>query len=101
MVSFVACARIGEDYCKDEEKLRLSPLFKEFEWPVLPREDEMFQLGDDLATPVNEIFHWRHEDGTPLITLYFYVYPHDYEDYREDGWETGVEARARGKHYRA
>ncbi len=101
MIKFVACVRIGEKFCEDKEKLDLEPIFKEFEWPVLPREAEMFQLGDDMADEVSQIFHWRHEDGTPNITLYFYVYAHDYDGFREDGWKTRGEARAQGKYFKA
>jgi hypothetical protein len=99
MINFVACVRVGEQFSNVKEKLDLPMIFKEFEWPVLPREGEMFQLGDDLATPVDQIFHWRHADGTPNITLYFVVYAHDYEEYLQSGRETSATARVKGKHF--
>lgn len=63
----------------------LDRLYKKekIQWPVLPREGEWFEITDlDSATanPVQAVWHWSGDDGTPNIQVEIDVRSFEFEE---------------------
>lgn len=79
MIEFILDAIVCD---QDDPDMSCERLYKKMKWPVLPRTDEWFEIQETencTASPVGDVWHWVHEDGTPKIHVEVILRLYDYE----------------------